>query len=161
MVSKLIKTSGILVFILCVFTADSQTTATEMYLRGNVSKLYTYRHAAKNIVIENNTLVSYEKEKLLHHVDYIFDKNGLLLAENRFDNQDIINLSYIYEYDEFGRLIETTIAASGKILHGRTEYKYDKNGKKIKEFMKNKNKDNEEEYEHFHGEWYQITQPRR
>ena len=137
MMLRRIKTSGILFFIFCVFTAEAQTTASEMWLKGNVSKVYAYRHRAKNIVIENDTLVSYEKEKLLHHVDYIFDKKGLLLAENRFDYQDVINLSYIYDYDESGRLMEITIAASGKILYGRTEYKYNENGKKIKELEYN------------------------
>jgi hypothetical protein len=117
----------------CVFTAKSQKTAQDMNLQGNVRILFIHKYLAKDIVIENNNLVSYEKEKLLHHVEYIFEKNGLLLAENRFNAQDIIELSFIYEYDEHNRLIETTYARGGKILVGRIEYQYNKDGKKTQE----------------------------
>jgi antitoxin component YwqK of YwqJK toxin-antitoxin module len=116
-------------FLLLVFAAEGQKTASSMYLKGNVRRLYIYKHLAKNLVIDNNTLVSYEKGKLLNHVDFIFDKNGLLLAENRFDKNDIIYYSYIYTYED-DKLVDVTEARAGKFQVERTEYKYDKTGKK-------------------------------
>jgi hypothetical protein len=116
-------------FVLHVFVAEGQKTASSMLLQGNVRRLYTYTHLAKDIVINKNTLVSYEKEKVLSHREYIFEKNGFLLAESIFDKQDIINHSYIYTYEN-EKLVEITQAYSGKFLVERTEYKYDKTGKK-------------------------------
>ena len=121
------------VLFFCIATATAQSTTADMNLKGNVWRLFTNKHQAKNIVIENNKLVSYEKTVLLNHVDYIFDKKGALLAENTFNKQDIIDISYIYEYDKSGRLTEKTIAKSGKILVERTEYKYNPDGKKLQE----------------------------
>ena len=117
-------------FLLCVFPVKAQQTASSMNLKGNVRILYTYSHVAKDITVKDNNQVSYNKVKLMKHIDYIFDKNGLLLAENRFNNEDIINISYIYDYNELGKLIEETTAEAGKFQLGREEYKYDKNGRK-------------------------------
>jgi len=128
-----IKTAFFSVIILFAVTGMAQKSAQDMNLQGNVRRLFTHKHQAKDIVIENNTIVSYEKVKLLNHVDYIFEKNGALLAENNFNKEDLIDISYIYEYDEAGRLIDLTIARAGKILIGRVEYKYDKDGKKTQE----------------------------
>ena len=130
---KTVKMLVFLLFLLVAIEAKPQTSAQDMGLKGNVRVLITHKHVAKNIVIENNTLVSYEKLKLLHHIEHIFDKNGAMLAENRFDYQDIIDISFIYEYDASGKLIDLTVAKAGKILVGRTEYKYDKDGKKTQE----------------------------
>jgi len=130
---KVIKTVVFSVIILFTSMVSAQKSASDMHLQGNVRRLFTHKHIAKDIVIENNTIVSYEKVKLLNHVDYIFEKNGALLAENSFNKEDIIDISYIYEYDGFGRLVDLTIARSGKILVGRVEYKYDKDGKKLQE----------------------------
>ena len=130
-----------LFFVCCLLlvavAGKAQTTAYEMNLQGNVSKIMIYKHIANSIVIENNTVVSYEKGRLLNQVEYFFDKNGLLLAENRYDNRGVVNISYIYEYDAAGRLIDKTVAQSGKYLQGRTEYQYNKEGKKIKELSYN------------------------
>jgi len=130
-----------LLFAFCLLfstiTSKAQTTTSDMHLQGNISKLSVYKHVATNIVIENNMVISYEKGRLMHQVEYIFDKEGLLLAENKFDNRGVIAMSYIYEYDAFGRLIDKTIAKAGKYLEERTEYQYDKDGKKIKEIVYN------------------------
>ena len=131
-----IRKFGIFIFFLFfVFIAKSQPTASSMNLKGNVRILYAHTHIAKDIVVKDNVLVSYQKGKLINHTDYIFDKNGLLLAENNFNNEDIIDISYIYIYDESDRLIEETRAQSGKFQLGRTEYMYDKNGRKIKKII--------------------------
>jgi hypothetical protein len=126
-------------FLLQVFVADGQERATSIALKGNVRRLYTYAHLAKDILINKNTLVSYEKGKVLNHVEYIFEKNGLLLAENKFDDKDIINHSYIYTYEN-DKLVDVTQAYAGKFLIQRTEYKYDKTGKKYQAIVYN-NKD--------------------
>ena len=120
-------------FFLFYFVLKSQTTVSDMHLQGNVWLLNSYKYTAKNVVIENNTVVSYEKIKLLDRVEYTFDKNGLLLAESRFNERGGISFSYIHEYDDSKKLIETTLAKEGKYLHERTEYKYNKDGKKIQE----------------------------
>jgi hypothetical protein len=130
-VSCLIAT---LVFgLLFPLSVEAQKTAQEMYLQGNVRFVYTYKYVATDVVIADNKLVSYQKGKLLRHIEYIFDKNGALLAENRFDTtQNLIAYSYIYTYDDQNRLIEITNAYLGKFLNGRTEYQYDKEGKRTR-----------------------------
>jgi hypothetical protein len=121
----------ILICLFFVWGMNAQKTASDMQLQGNVKRLYTYKHTATDVVVENNKLVSYQKEKQISHIEYIFDKTGNLLAENRFDNtKDLINFSYIYTYDDQNRLIEITLAHLGKFLVGRTEYSYDKAGNK-------------------------------
>ncbi len=134
---KFIKVTIFFYFIFQVFLVNAQSTVTSLGLQGNIRRLFTYKHIAKDIVIENNTVISYEKVKLLDHTDYIFEKNGLLLAENKFNEEDIIDHSYIYTFDESDRdrLIETTRARAGKFLIGRAEYKYDKEGKKNQELV--------------------------
>ena len=128
---------GILLAALCLlpFITEAQTTTAKMDLQGNISKLSTYKHVVKNIVIENNTVVSYEKVRWLEQSEYLFDKKGLLLAKNEINDMGVITLSYIYEYNELGKLVEETLAASGQYLQGRTEYKYDKKGNKIKKLV--------------------------
>jgi len=127
------KTSIFCILIFCVVSAMPQSSVSDMRLNGKVRIMFSYKHQVKNIVIEDNKLLPYDKDKLLHHVEYIFDKNGALLAENRFDKQDIIDISFIYEYNEAGKLIDLTIAKAGKILVGRTEYQYNKDGNKTQE----------------------------
>ena len=127
---KMRKFCVFLLFLFCVFTAKSQPTASSMNLFGNVRVLFTDKYVAKDIVVKDNVLVSYNKVKVLNRKDYIFDKNGLLLAENDFDDEGIIDISEIYTYDELGRLIEETLAQSGKYQLGRDEYTYNKNGKR-------------------------------
>jgi hypothetical protein len=126
-------------FVVQVFAADGQETVLSIQLKGSVRRLYAYTHLAKDIVINKNTLVSYEKGKVLNHVEYIFGKNGALLAENRFDDKDVISRSYIYTYEN-DKLVDITQAYAGKFLIQRTEFKYDKTGKKYREFVYN-NKD--------------------
>jgi hypothetical protein len=106
-----------------------------MQMQGNVWLLNSYKHTAKNVVIENNTVVSYEEIKLLSREEYTFDGNGLLLAKSIFNEWNKIGLSYIYEYDALGKLIEATLADEGKYLQKRTEYKYNKDEKKIQELV--------------------------
>jgi hypothetical protein len=116
-------------FVLQLFVANGQETPPSIQLNGNVRRLYTYSHLAKDIVVNKNTLVSYEKGKVLSHIEYIFEKNGLLLAENRFDDKDVISRSYIYTYEN-DKLVDITQAYAGKFLIEHTEFKYDKTGKK-------------------------------
>jgi hypothetical protein len=51
------------------------------------------------------------------------------LAENKYSKQDLIEYSSIYTYEN-DLLVEITYARAGKFLIERTEYKYDKTGKK-------------------------------
>ena len=124
------------IFLLLFFVTSSmllcaQQTVSDMGLLGNVKRLYTYKHLADSIKIVNNTTVSFRKLGLIEHIEYIFEKNGLLLAENRFDREkDLIEFSYIYTFDDKDQLIEETHARMGRFLAGRTEYKYDEEGKK-------------------------------
>jgi len=120
-------------FISCL-SLHAQRTASDMSLQGNVRRLYTYKHLADSIEIKNNTDVSFRKLALLEHIEYIFEKNGLLLAENKFDKEkDLIEFSYIYTFDDKDNLIEVTQARIGRFLAGRNEYKYDKQGRKIQD----------------------------
>ena len=121
----------VLLFVTSYILLQAQQTVSDMGLQGNVKRLYTYKHIADSIKIENDTTVSFRKLVLLEHIEYIFEKNGLLLAENRFDREkDLIEISYIYTFDEKDQLIEETRARMGQFLAGRTEYKYDKEGRK-------------------------------
>jgi DNA-binding XRE family transcriptional regulator/ribosomal protein L25 (general stress protein Ctc) len=113
-----------------LLAADGQDTPPpSMQLKGSVRRLYAYSHLAKDIVVNKNTLVSYEKGKVLNHIEYIFERNGLLLAENKFDDKDVISYSYIYTYEN-DKLVDVTRAYAGKFQIQRTEYRYDKTGKK-------------------------------
>jgi hypothetical protein len=127
---KRMRTVVFCCFVLYSFATEGQETYASFNLQGHVKRLYTYSHAAKNIIVSNNILVSYEKERVLSHIDYIFEKNGLLLAENRFNRDDMINHSYIYTYEN-DKLVDVTQAQAGKFQIERTEYHYDKTGRKI------------------------------
>ena len=128
----------ILFFLASCLILNAQQTASDMGLKGNVRRLHTYKHLADSLEIKNKTDVSYRKLALLEHIDYIFERNGLLLAENRFDNKrDLVEISYIYTFDENDRLIEVTRARMGRFLVGRTEYKYDEQGRKTRGFVYN------------------------
>ena len=121
----------VLFSILSCLSLCAQQTASDMNLQGNVKRLYTYKHLADSIEIKNKTDVSFRKLTLLEHIEYIFEKNGFLLAENIFDKEkDLLEQSYIYTFDENENLIEITRAQKGRFLMGRTEYKYDKQGKR-------------------------------
>ena len=121
----------ILFFIISCLSLHAQQTASDMNLQGNVRRLYTYKHLADSIKVENKTDVSFRKLELLEHIEFIFEKNGLLLAENQFDKEkDLVELSYIYTFDDKENLIEVTRARMGRFLVGRNEYKYDKQGRK-------------------------------
>jgi hypothetical protein len=131
---KCIKGLAFACFVLHIFAATGQETASSIHLKGNIRKLYSYTYLAKDIVINKNTIVSYEKEKVLSHIDYIYEKNGILLAENRFNNHDVIDRSSIYTYEN-DRLVDHTRALAGKYQISRTAYKYDKEGRKIQSLV--------------------------
>jgi hypothetical protein len=112
-----------------LFAASGQKIVSAEHLNGNVRRIYAYTYLAKDIVIQKNVLVSYEKEKIVSHIEYIYEKNGLLLAENRFNSEDILDRSLIYTYEN-DKLVDYTRAISGKYQLDRTVYQYDKTGKK-------------------------------
>jgi hypothetical protein len=128
-------------FLICCFyfstfhleiNAQEVRTSADMDLKGKVWRIDTYRHVADSVQVKDNA-VSYKKLQLLNHTQFLFSKDGLMQAENRFSlDEDIIELSFIYMFDEQNRLIDVTRATFGKFLAGMTEYQYDKEGKKIK-----------------------------
>lgn len=125
-------------FLICFFcfstfhlaiNAQEVRTSADLHLKGKVWRIDTYQHVADSVQIKDNT-VSYKKLQLLKHIQHIFSKDGLLQAENRFDNvDDVINFSFIYTFDEQNRLIDITHATFGKFLAGMTKFQYDKEGK--------------------------------
>ena len=122
-----------LIAFFCVFHIKAQKTASSMNLNGNIRVMYTYSHLAEDIIVKDNILVSYQKKgKPIKHIDYIFDRKGFLLVENKYNDEDILDISSIYDYDEHGRIIEETLAEGGKYQLGRQEYEYNKNGKQSK-----------------------------
>ena len=128
-------------FLICLFyfstlhfttNAQEARTSAGMNLKGKIWRMDTYQHIADSVQVRNNT-VSYRKEKLLHHTQFIFSRDGLLQAENRFKvDEGIIELSFIYTFNEQNQLIDITRATFGKYLAGMTEYQYDKEGRRIK-----------------------------
>lgn len=128
-----------LICFFCFFTfhtkvnAQEVKTSSDMHLKGKVWRIDTYRHVADSVQIKDNITVLYRKKQLLKHIQYIFSKDGLLQAENRFDNvDDVIHFSLIYTFDEKNRIAEITHATFGKFLAGMTKFQYDKEGNKIK-----------------------------
>lgn len=129
-------------FLICCFylstfyleiNAQEVRTSADMHLKGKIWRMDTYRHVADSIQIKDNSTVLYKKIQLLNHTQFIFSRDGLLQAENRFSlDEDIIELSFIYLFDEQNRLIDVTRATLGKFLAGMTEYQYDKEGRRIK-----------------------------
>lgn len=128
-------------FLICCFyfstfhleiNAQEVRTSSDMHLKGKIWRIDTYRHVADSVQVKDN-VVSYKKMQLLNHTQFLFSKDGLLQAENRFKvDEDIIELSFIYTFDEQNRLIDITRATFGKFLAEMAEYQYDEEGKKIK-----------------------------
>ena len=115
--------------------AQEIRTSEGMHLKGKVWRVDTYQHIADSVQIKDN-IVSYKKVQLLNHVQFLFSKDGLLQAENRFNkSEDIIELSFIYMFDEKNQLVDVTRATFGKFLAGMTKFEYDKEGKKTKGFV--------------------------
>ncbi len=103
-----------------------------MHLKGKIWRIDTYRHVADSVQVKDNA-VSYKKTQLLNHTQFLFSKDGLMQAENRFSlDEDIIELSFIYMFDEQNRLVDVTRATFGKFLAGMTKFQYNKEGKRIK-----------------------------
>lgn len=117
--------------------AQEARTSSDMHLKGKVWRIDIYRHIADSVQIQENT-VSYKKVQLLNHTQFLFSKTGLMQAENRFNNkEDIIELSFIYMFDEQNRLVDVTRATFGKFLAGMTKFQYDKEGNRIKGLVYN------------------------